>query len=68
MAKSRIADDGAFVEEPLTLDEYLAENEVNPGLVASFNYEAQFNPVTLQPKSKKGWDEAFAAQSNRYYQ
>jgi len=53
--------------DKLTLDEYLETVKVNPGLVASFKYEAKKDPSMLKPKTKEGWSRAFEAQSNRVY-
>mgnify|MGYP007079353726 FL=1 len=53
--------------DTLTLDEYLSKVKVNPGLVASFKYEATKDASMLEPKTEDGWKSAFEAQSNKTY-
>lgn len=53
-------------KEPiLTLDEYLKDHEVYPGLLASFKAE----PLNKASKSRtaKEWEKALEAQSKRVY-
>lgn len=54
--------------DTLTLDEYLSQNKVNPGLVASFKWEALQNGDLLKPKTSQGWEAELKFQANRTYQ
>lgn len=65
MAKT--ATDGA-IPITITLDQYVTDNKVNAGTVASLKYEAQRNEALLAPKTKEEWDLAFKAQSNKIYE
>ncbi len=53
--------------DTLTLEEYISQVKINPGLVVSFKYEASKNRHLLEPKSKEDWQLAFEAQSKRTY-
>ena len=51
----------------LTLDEYLGNAQVNPGLVASFRVEARRTPAMLEAKTAEEWESAFDLQSKTAY-
>lgn len=53
--------------DKLTLELYLEKADVNPGLVASYRYEAQDKPAMLEKKTEDDWDEALKNQSKRIY-
>jgi 4-aminobutyrate aminotransferase-like enzyme len=53
--------------DKITLDEYLKRHRVNPGLVASFVYEANANQGGLVPQTEEDWAKQLEAQSNRTY-
>lgn len=56
-------------EEPVLVifEDFLATNDIHPGLVASFKYEAKVAGDTLIPRTSEEWNTAFEAQSNRQY-
>jgi hypothetical protein len=55
-------------EAVISFEDFLNEHRsiYNPGLIASFKYEAQLVDG-LQPKTVKDWVIAFEEQSNRVY-
>lgn len=53
--------------DKITLDEYLKRFRVNPGLVASFTYEARNMSGGLEPRTEEDWKLAIDAQSNKTY-
>lgn len=51
----------------MSMDAFLKEVKLHPGLIASYRYEAQFDEDMLRPKTFEGWEEAFDKQSKRQY-
>jgi hypothetical protein len=55
------------VVELLELEQYLAQEKVHPGTVASFKSETLSKPEMLAPKTLQAWHDAFEEQRNRAY-
>jgi hypothetical protein len=53
--------------EMVSFEKYIAKAKVNPGLVASFKYEALKAEKGLQERSEDEWKRDFEAQANRAY-
>ncbi|WP_028590357.1 hypothetical protein [Paenibacillus massiliensis] len=58
---------GKAAAAEVSLEDYLSRVKVHMGLVASFRYEARFNPDLSKDKTDEQWAEALKRQSQAQY-
>ena len=51
----------------VSFEDFLSNNKIHPGLIASYKYEASKDSDGLKPRTVAEWNTSFEEQSNKTY-